>query len=198
MIRKFGAVDVPPREALAVLLDIESWPEWMPNIRAARILERAEKRILADVTRAEFGATHTTRLEFLVGRHGYTERQVKGIARRWEGTWRLTPAADGHGTVVSCSLDVDLGFYGLLMPGRLVQRTVDRSFEGIIRGIERRAERGSGGQAGGMLQGDHLARAERIRIYATPSGLEVWIDERKYVARPVVGAAEAGRGDETG
>lgn len=183
MIRKFGGVDVLPDETLRVLLDVESWPQWMPNIRSTRILERSDKRILADVTRAEFGAVHNTRLEFLIGASGYLERQVKGLARKWEGDWRVVESPDGTGSIVSCKLEVDLGLYGFLMPGRLVQRTVDRSFEAIMRGVEKRARRSEyyGAAAAGVRS--LLEGVERIQVFSTPSGLEIWLDDRKYVAR---------------
>jgi ribosome-associated toxin RatA of RatAB toxin-antitoxin module len=184
VIRKFGSVDAAPGEVLRILLDIESWPQWMPNIRATRVLERAEKRILADVTRAEFGAVHNTRLEFLLGANGYRERQVKGIARKWEGDWRIVESKDGRGSIVSCKLDVDLGFYGFFMPGRLVQRTVDHSFEKIVRGIENRVDREREPAPADDMSGSPLEGVERIQVFATPTGLEIWLDERKYIARP--------------
>lgn len=184
MIRKFGGVDASPEETLRVLLDIESWPEWMPNIRATRILERTENRILADVTRAEFGAVHNTRLEFLIGAGGYLERQVKGLARKWEGDWRIVAAPGGRGSVVSCKLDVDLGLYGFLMPGRLVQRTVDQSFEKIMRGVSRRSRQPEKMVEAPTESRSPLEGVECIQVFATPTGLEVWLDGRKYTARP--------------
>jgi len=183
MIRKFGGVDAPPEEVRRILLDIESWPQWMPNIRATRVLERSEKRILAEVTRAEFGAVHKTRLEFLLSATGYLERQVKGFTRRWEGDWRIVGSPTGHGSIVSCKLEVDLGIYGIFMPGRVLQRTIDRSFEKIMRGVEKRVERqhndSTTDRSGSLLDG-----VDRIQVFATPTGLEIWLDDRKYVARP--------------
>jgi ribosome-associated toxin RatA of RatAB toxin-antitoxin module len=183
MIRKFGSVDAPPPEVRRILLDIESWPQWMPGIRATRILERSEKRILAEVTRSEFGAVHKTRLEFFLSSTGYLERQVKGIARRWEGDWRIVESPSGNGSIVSCNLDVDLGFYGIFMPGRMMQRTIDRSFEKIMRGVEKRVERQRSASATDRSS-SLLAGVHRIQVFATPTGLEIWLDDRKYVARP--------------
>jgi len=183
MIRKFGSLEASPEVARRTLLDLESWPEWMPNIRSLEVLERSESRIVAAVRRAEYGTVHNTRLEFLLTPTGYVERQLSGMARKWEGDWQFQPAPGGEGSVVSCRLEVDLGLFGIFMPRRAVQRVVDRTFEEILRRVDQRVSGGKSISAATAADARTALDVGRIRILATPSRLEIWLGDRKYVAR---------------
>ena len=49
IIRKFGRVEAPVDTVKGVFLDLAAWPEWMPSVRSARVLESTPDRLLAEV-----------------------------------------------------------------------------------------------------------------------------------------------------
>ena len=183
MIRKFGSVAVDPDQAREIALAAEHWPQWMPNIKSTKVIEQSAQRTLVEVRRSQGRRMHKTRLELLPTSSGYTERQISGLARRWELDWEFRKAPGGEGAIVSCRFDVDLGFFGIFIPRRTVQRLVDRTFEKILRGLEAQA-RGTveGGEESRLRPVLSLADVESIRIFATESELEIWLGDRKYVA----------------
>ncbi len=178
MIRKFGSVGAPPNLVRRIFLDLESWPIWMPGIRAVRILERSGDQVVAEVQHARRPGFRKARLELREHSTGYFERQV-GSQAKWEADWRFLEEPRGRGTVVSCRIDFDLGLIGALAPRGMVQKFIDRTFDQALSGASGRAR---------MTMAEHPVASEpvdaaslRIRVFATPLELEIWIGDRKYV-----------------
>ncbi len=181
MIRKFGTVDVPVEAVRRMFTDIESWPQWMPAVRAIRVLERSTTRALVEIDRVQRRRTQTTTFELLFQSNGYRERQVAGMAKKWESDWRYQHGPQNIGTLVSCRLELDMGLIGLLAPSRMIQRWIDRTFERTLQGIQDQAQLTASEAAVG--EGAHPeSRVLRLQVFATPTELEIWIGDRKYVA----------------
>lgn len=181
MIRKFGTVDVPVEVVRWIFSDIESWPQWMPTVRAVRILERSQTRALVEVDRVHRRRIQKTTFEFHFDPHGYRERQVAGMAKKWESAWRFQAGPRNIGTLISCRLELDMGFIGLFAPSRMIQRWIDRTFEATLQGLRDQAHlAGSKSTDGEIVQPE--ARPSRIQVFATPTALEIWVGDRKYVA----------------
>jgi ribosome-associated toxin RatA of RatAB toxin-antitoxin module len=182
LIHKFGTVDAPVDVVRRYFSDIESWPQWMPTVRAVRILERSEKRVVAEIDRVQRRRTQTATFEFNVDPTGQRERQIKGPAKRWEADWRFQVGPRNTGTVVSCRLELDMGIAGLFAPAKLIQRWIDHTFDETLRGVGDQARLvGATRAAGESAQAE--AEISSIRVFATPTELEIWIGDRKYLAR---------------
>jgi hypothetical protein len=172
MIRKFGTVDAPVEVVRRIHCDIASWPQWMPGVRAVRIL--------AEVDRTRGRKIQTITFEFLFNAYGYRERQVAGMLKKWEADWRFQAGPNNAGTLVSCRLELQMGLLGLFAPTQMIQRWIDRTFEATLRGLLDQA-RLAGDTAAGEFESPAVCTS-RIQVFATPTELEIWIGDRRYAA----------------
>ncbi len=181
MIRKYARVDAKPYTVKTIFRDVKSWASWMPTIDALRVLEEHEDRTLIETRERLMGRVTTRRLEIRFDNQGFTETQVAGRLRRWQTIWRFAEPPAGDGTVVSTQIDIDLGgVLRYLVPQRTVQRMVDTLHEEIVSRAEARARRLEARRqptVWGVLPGQRLT----IRVYETPTELEVWFGDRRFV-----------------
>ncbi len=181
MIRKYARVDAEPWTLKTIFRDLESWPAWMPTVESLRVLERSDDRALVETRERLMGRMTTRRLEIVGDSEGYTETQVAGRLKRWQTVWRFAEPPTGRGTVISTQIDIDLGgLMGFFVPGSTVQRVIDNLYEQIVGRAEARARRMEARRQStvwGVLPGQQLT----IKIYETPTELEVWFGERRFV-----------------
>lgn len=181
MIRKLGRINAAPATVRALFQDMARWPEWLPSIVSTEIVESDEERCLAQVGQVLNGRTSRQTIELRFTPQGYVERQTVGRLKRYETDWRFLPDREGGGTLVSARIRLDLGFAGLFVSRRTVQRAIDRTFEETLRGAHEQihAHDASGPERPSEAP---FPRETRIRVYETETGLEIWIDDRRYIA----------------
>lgn len=181
MIRKYSRLDASPETLRAIFRDVERWPSWMPGVDTVEILESAQERALIVVRGRPLGRVESRKLEIRFDEYGYSETQISGRMKSWKAIWRFSkPPAGESGTVVSTQIDLDLGMLKYLFPRRRVQRTIDRLHEEIVDRAEARARRRetlSVPTVWGVLPDEALS----IRVYETPTELEIWFGERRFV-----------------
>lgn len=183
MLRKFARVDAPPELVKEHYLDVASWPEWVPTIKSARVLEVSPERRVAEFRRLSMGRWSTQTMEFLVHPHGYRERQVMGQMRQWDADWEFRPLPQESGTVVSMRLDVEMKGFASLAPKRAVYRYIGRVFDQMAARTEARLRRRS--EAGAEAVGSEAEEELRVRIYLAGDEVEVEIGERRFVGHEV-------------
>ena len=180
MIRKYARLEAEPHTVKAVFRDVRSWPSWMPSIEALRVLEEDGDRWLVVTRERMLGRVTTRQLEIRFDPQGHVETQISGRLKRWQTTWRFAEPPTGRGTVVSTAIDIDLGLLRHFIPKRRVQLLIDRSYEGIVGRAEARARRFEARRQStvwGLAPGQEL----KIRVYETPTELEVWFGDRRFV-----------------
>ncbi len=152
----------------------------MPGVDSIEILELTESRALVELEGRIMGRVMTRRLELRFDDQGYTERQISGPVKRWKMVWRFAEPPTGRGTVVSTEIDMDLGVLKYFLSKARVRRTIDEFHEQIVSRAEVRARRREAivvPTVWGVLPGETLS----IRVYETPTELEVWFGERRFV-----------------
>ena len=180
MIRKYARFDAEPHTVKAIFRDVKNWPAWMPSIETLRVLEDEGDRFLVVTREHMLGRVTTRQLEIRFDNQGYTETQIAGRLRRWQTTWRFSEPPTGRGTVASTQIDIDLGLLRYFIPRRTVQRAVDRSYQAIVDRAEARARRFEARRQSTIWStapGQELT----IRVYETPTELEVWFGDRRFV-----------------
>ena len=180
MIRKYARMEAIPQTVLAIFRDVRKWPSWMPTIESLEVLEESEDRTVVEVRERLMGRVTTRRLEIRFDEQGYTEKQISGRLKHWSTVWRFAKPPTGTGTVVSTQIDIDLGMMKLVWPKRTVQRAIDELHEQIVSRAEARARRRETlhvPTVWGVRPGERLS----IKVYETPTELEVWFGERRYV-----------------
>ncbi len=128
-----------PDQVWDVIVDFESYPAFVPNQTAVRILSRAEGR-----WRAEFELQVAKRLRYtleLVGERGKSLRWhlVEGdMMKTNEGGWLLTALPDGT-TRAAYDISVELkGFIPTSITKMLVQQTLPANLKAFKDEAERR------------------------------------------------------------
>ena len=134
-------VEAPPERCWDVAVDFESYPEWVRDVREARILERdAEGR----GTRVEFRAAALGKSIRYVLEYDYADapaafswKFVEGdMLRRLDGTYRFE--ADGPGsTRVHYDLAVELA---VPLPGLVKRRAAGLIMGSALKELKRQVE----------------------------------------------------------
>lgn len=180
MIRKYARIDAKPFTVRGVFRDVERWPSWMPGIESLEVLEHTPERSLVRVRERQMGRRVDRELEIRIDPDGYTETQLAGPLKHWRTVWRFTESPTGRGTAVSTLIELDLGLMRFLVSRGRVQRMLDRNYARIIGRAEARARRLEARRAPtvwGVLPGETL----EIKVYETPTELELWFGERRFV-----------------
>ncbi len=132
-------VDVPPERLYALIVDFESYPTFVPNQSAARVLERPapDRYVVAFELQVARTLHYTLELEGEPSR-ALRWRLVEGdMMRRMEGGWTLEPLPEG-GTRATYEIVMDLeGF----VPRTVYQALVDRTLPANVRAFKLEAER---------------------------------------------------------
>ena len=131
-------VNVSPERMYQLLIDFESYPDFVPNQSAVRILSSASHR-----WRIEFELSVVRKLRYtldLTGEPGKSLRWelVKGdMMKANRGGWTLTPGPDG---ATIAHYDIDVRFAGFV-PRSVSQRLVERTLPSNLNAFKREAER---------------------------------------------------------
>jgi ribosome-associated toxin RatA of RatAB toxin-antitoxin module len=91
-VKRSALVNRPADEVLALINDIESYPQFLPWCTHARVVSRTKEEIVATigVRQGSLSGEFTTRNQLLPG-HVVRMQLVSGPFRTLEGEWRLTP-----------------------------------------------------------------------------------------------------------
>ncbi|MBA8794343.1 ribosome-associated toxin RatA of RatAB toxin-antitoxin module [Friedmanniella endophytica] len=131
-------IDAAPAEVMAVIADLERYPEWVDSLKSATVLSERGGR--AEQVRMV--------LEHPVVKDTYTlaydwdgDREVRWhlvegqLLKAMDGSYALTPA--GRGTRVTYTLAVDLSLPMLGMIKRKAEKTI---IDGALKGLKKRVE----------------------------------------------------------
>jgi hypothetical protein len=181
MIRKmYGQIDAPVDLVRSIFIDPENWPLWLPGVEEVTVLSRSEKGFLVDVGGRYLGRQMHGEMECIIQPDGLRQRQLSGWLKQWDTLWRFLTPPDGRGTTLACEVEMNLGLLGVFTPSRMVHSFVDRVFADTREQVDRRTREL---QTEKRAIPEHLAAevTRLLRVYETPSGLEVWIGERRYL-----------------
>ena len=105
-VQRSATVAAPQSHMYALLLDVESYPEFVPGCTRARIESRSEQEQVATlaVRRGPLRAEFTTRNELEPERR-IRMRLVRGPFRFLEGEWTLSPTDAG-----GCRIELTIRF----------------------------------------------------------------------------------------
>jgi ribosome-associated toxin RatA of RatAB toxin-antitoxin module len=135
-------IGAPADAVMAVIADLQTYPEWTGEVKKAEVLEtdpetgRASRAVLtidggALRDRQELAYTFE-------GDHAVRWSLVKGdMLRSLEGAYTLTPSADGGATTVEYTLAVDTKIPLLgMMKSKMEKVIIDRALAGLKKRVE--------------------------------------------------------------
>ncbi len=89
-----------------LVLDIESYPDFLPLCSGARIISRGPEGIVASLTIAAAGLEKTYQSLVTVTENTIEAKAIDGPFKYLHNHWEFTASADG--TMVECSIDFEL------------------------------------------------------------------------------------------
>ena len=124
-IKEFKDVRHPPEAMFALVMDVESYPAFVPFCTAARISERHEDYLVAalHVSKGPFGHWFSTRNRA----HGHERIDlalVDGPFRSLQGSWTFVAREDG-----GCRVGLELDFE---FSSRLLGRVMAPAFSEVV------------------------------------------------------------------
>jgi len=133
-------VEAPADRCYDVAVDFESYPEWVRDVKEAKILETDEegrgKRV--EFRAAALGKSIRYVLEYDLSDapHSFSWKFVDGdMLRRLDGTYRFEP--DGNSTRVHYDLAVELA---VPLPGLLKRRAAGLIMGGALKELKKQVE----------------------------------------------------------
>ena len=133
-------IEAPPATVLATIRDVESQPEWIPEILEAELLEVYEDDDLPATARFKASATVGTdeyTLSYEHSDHGMSWTMVEGkMQTGQEGRYSLEPLEPG-GTRVTYELTIH---HNLPLPGFLRRRVIQGLVASTLGGLKKRLE----------------------------------------------------------
>ena len=130
-------VNASASRILDVVADIESYPDWMPAFKQAKVLDAADG---ARPARAEFEVDARLKVINYTLEYSWTDtsvswNKVAGDVKEIKGSYDLSP--DGDGTEVKYTYTIDPGFP---VPGFLMKQGVKMMVSGALNDLKKRSE----------------------------------------------------------
>jgi ribosome-associated toxin RatA of RatAB toxin-antitoxin module len=132
----------PIDEVYAILVDVDDYPRWQPDVKSVNVLERDDqgRPVLADITQDAKVRTISVRLRYT----HHAPREIswrldgKGDVKAMDGSWRLEDLGNRR-TRATYSLSVDPGMaLGLLLRGPVVHKVTDHVLDGTLQSLRAR------------------------------------------------------------
>ena len=133
-------VDATTEELMAIVCDLESYPEWLPDVKGVEVLDTDDQgrptasTMRVDVTIRE--VTYTLDYEYEGDERMSWKSRPGGDVKHIEGSYTFEISDDG-GTTVVYELAIDPGFK---VPGFLLKRAAKHITSAALDGLKARAE----------------------------------------------------------
>lgn len=133
-----------PKEMFALVTDVAHYADFLPWCDHAKVLERDESGMTAEVGIAFSGlrksfVTRNTNSTMDNGGKQVCMRLVKGPFSRLEGNWRFHPVGDGKQRACKVELQLDYGFENGAV-GAIIGPVFDRIAGSMVDAFIKRAE----------------------------------------------------------
>lgn len=128
-------------KAYNLLKNIESFPEFMRNIRSIKILERGEKKIITSWNIAIDGAEIFWKEEDFFDEENCKIhfKMLEGDYNKYTGTWSV--GKDNKGSRIILKVDIDWGAFGLAkFVGAILEKKTKCALRGMLLAIKKKLE----------------------------------------------------------
>ncbi|GAC1357761.1 MAG: type II toxin-antitoxin system RatA family toxin [Variovorax sp.] len=139
-VQKSVLIWYSPQEMFALVTGVERYPEFLPWCDQARVVERDEKGMVAEVGIA-FAGIHqkfTTRNDHVPDRQ-VDMKLVSGPFSNLDGRWTFAPVGDGSERACKVGLELQYGFQNVALAA-LVGPVFDKIAGSMVDAFVKRAE----------------------------------------------------------
>jgi ribosome-associated toxin RatA of RatAB toxin-antitoxin module len=130
-------IDADPDRILDVVTDIDSYPDWMPAFKEAKVIERDDSgrpKTAEFVVDARLKTLHY-KLAYDYPQNGISWEKTEGDVKQIKGSYSFEPT--GEDTLVTYSYEIDPGFS---VPGFLMRQGVKMMVSSALNDLKKRAE----------------------------------------------------------
>jgi ribosome-associated toxin RatA of RatAB toxin-antitoxin module len=130
-------IEAEPDQILDVVTDIESYPDWMPAFKEAKVIERDQDgrpKTAEFVVDARLKTLHYT-LAYEYSDDGISWQKTDGDVKEIKGSYTFEPTGDD--TLVTYAYEIDPGFS---VPGFLMRQGVKMMVSSALNDLKKRAE----------------------------------------------------------
>ena len=146
--------EAPPEDVFEVLIDYESYPEFIPELTSAKVIEEGRDYIVADFI-LNAGKTVNYCLRFVPRPYtGIEWTYVRGDLRDSRGSWTLSETPKGTEGIYRVSMDL-----GLLVPKFVIGAVAGIGLTNVVKRFKDRVE--SGDAKKGIDLAEEMAYFER-------------------------------------
>lgn len=131
----------PIERVYALAKDMESYPEFMPDVESVRVIEREPHRTVTEWETSVDGTPILWTEEDLFDDQNFVidYRLIEGDLDKFEGQWKFV--ASSEGTRVTLTVDYDFGIPELTnLIGPTLEQKVGENSEMMLAGMKRRIE----------------------------------------------------------
>ena len=130
-------IDVPPEDFFRVISDYEAYPDILPEMLSAHIIQRDASKTVARFTIHIIKRVSYTLAMSEHPPHRLEWTLVEGPFTQNSGAWQLTPLGEGR-THAQYSVDVSVGMF---VPKSISNRVVGKTMPAVLNHFKRWAER---------------------------------------------------------
>lgn len=128
-------IDAPPDAVLAVIRDIESYPQWANGISKAVVDEPGPAKATFTANQSGFSDQYTLDYDWKPDGVAWTLAAPTKVQKSQRGSYQLS--ADGSGTKVTYLLTVDMTLPMIgIMKRRIEKMIIDTALKGLKKRVE--------------------------------------------------------------
>jgi len=130
-------VDVKPKVLYDIISDFERYPEFIPEMKKVKILEKSKNRIVAEYEVSMIKTIrYTLVLDLKPNKEVSWSLKEKGFFKVNDGKWTLESLDKGKRTKATYWLRLDMGF----VPGKIMKMLLEVNFPKMLTQFKNRAE----------------------------------------------------------
>jgi uncharacterized protein YndB with AHSA1/START domain len=141
-IRAAVRIRASPEAIWTIMTDCAQAATYVPGLRRCRLIDSAPDGSWQDIEHEVRYAWFLPTVRYVFRAeydrpHRIAFHRISGDLKEEQGTWQLTPTADGSATIVAYEVYIDPGFW---IPQPLVNRSVRKDLPAALAGLRDRAE----------------------------------------------------------
>lgn len=123
------------KQLFDLVLDIESYPEFLPLCRGAKIISQGPEGIIASLTISAAGLEKTYQSLVTSTENTISAKAIDGPFKYLHNHWKFTPLEEG--AMVECTVDFELESFLL---SKLMDVLLSKVYQETLAAFEQRAE----------------------------------------------------------
>jgi len=191
-MRVFSQLQSPKESVIRVLLEFETWSEWVPKLDISSVSKSSEEQAIIDWSSASGPMTIQQKMEVTHSSENiFKFKQIKGSFPIKDNSmeWTLLPPQKGAGVTLRIDAEVELPMF---IPKAMVYGEMRGHLAKWARALDLRARSVMAPEEAKVLEEAEVSEeAEDIptepkkilQVYQTKKGLEMWLLGKRYMIK---------------